>query len=68
MERVSLRYLRALVKENRAKDITTGVCPGGLEKIAYSSGVYGLNGGLLMGKDGALYAVIGRTANLFRLF
>lgn len=55
-------------REAVTSDITSGVCPPGLEKIAYSSGVYGINGGLLMDKDGALYAVVGRTANLFRLF
>lgn len=68
MEKVNLKYLKALIKENRAKDITHGTYPEGLEKIAYSSGKSGINGGLLMDDNGALYVIVGRYANLFRLF
>lgn len=40
-----------------------------LDKIGYSSGVYGLNGGLVEDMEtGTLYAIIGRCANLFILF
>lgn len=40
-----------------------------LEKVGYSSGVYGINGGLVQDTEtGALYAIIGRCSNLFILF
>lgn len=40
-----------------------------LDKIGYSSGVYGLNGGLVEDMEtGQLYAIIGRCSNLFILF
>ena len=40
-----------------------------LDKIGYSSGVYGLNGGLVEDMEtGTLYAIIGRCSNLFILF
>lgn len=68
MEQVSLKYLKTLIKENKAKDITKGTYPEGLEKIAYSSGKLGINGGLLIDDNGVLYAIVGRYANLFRLF
>ena len=35
--------------------------------LAYSAGVYGLNGILVKNYDGTLYAVVGRTLNLFQL-
>lgn len=41
----------------------------GLEKVGYSSGVYGLNGGLLQGrKTGTLYAITARNTALFIYF
>lgn len=40
-----------------------------LEKVGYSSGVYGINGGLVEDTEtGTLYAIIGRCSNLFILF
>lgn len=40
-----------------------------LDKIGYSSGVYGLNGGLVEDMEtGTRYAIIGRCSNLFTLF
>ena len=40
-----------------------------LEKVGYSAGVYGINGGLVQDTEtGALYAIIGRSSNLFVLF
>lgn len=40
-----------------------------LEKVGYSSGVYGINGGLVEDTEaGQLYAIIGRCSNLFILF
>ena len=40
-----------------------------VEKIGYSSGVYGLNGGLLQGREsGNFYAITARSSNLFYFF
>lgn len=40
-----------------------------LDKIGYSSGVYGLNGGPVEDMEtGTRYAIIGRCSNLFILF
>lgn len=40
-----------------------------LETVGYSTGVYGINGGLVQDTEtGALYAIIGRCSNLFILF
>lgn len=39
-----------------------------LDKVGYSAGIYGINGGLLRdGETGQLYAIIGRCTNLFRV-
>ena len=40
-----------------------------LEKVGYSVGIYGLNGGLVQDPEtGTLYAIIGRCTNLFIVF
>lgn len=40
-----------------------------LDKVGYSAGIYGINGGLLQDYEtGQLYAIIGRCTNLFRVF
>lgn len=60
--------LKNLVKSGVAVDITTAAeWPQGLERIATSNGVYGLNGALYKDKQGQLYAVTARTANLFAI-
>lgn len=68
MRKYKLKELRDLVR--------LGVAPSEyiytlrrLEKVGYSSGVYGINGGLVQDTEtGALYAIIGRCSNLFILF
>lgn len=40
-----------------------------LDKVGYSTGIYGINGGLVQDPEkGTLYAIIGRCSNLFILF
>lgn len=67
MEKVTLKGLRRLVKIGAAEEITE--CKQITEsttRIAYSSGVYGVNGALLRGdKTNRLYAIIGRIPALF---
>lgn len=72
MRKYTLQGLRELVRLGMAADITS-VDPKSItepvEKIGYSSGVYGLNGGLLQGREsGNYYAIIARSSNLFYFF
>ena len=40
-----------------------------LDKIGYSSGIHGINGGLLQDRNtGDLYAITARNSSLFQLF
>ena len=75
MRKYSQKELRDLVRDGYAEDITQTDeetiqdiwhrC----NKIGYSTGIYGLNGGLLEDPEtGDKYVVIGRGTNLFRLF
>lgn len=74
MRKYKQRELRELVRLGCAEDYThkPSECIytlRRLDKIGYSSGVYGLNGGLVEDMEtGTLYAIIGRCANLFILF
>lgn len=74
MKKYTLKALRDLVRLGVAEDYTNKPAENlytlrRLEKVGYSSGVYGLNGGLVEDTEtGQLYAVIGRCSNLFILF
>ena len=74
MEKYKQKELRELVRLGLAEDYTHKPSEyiytlRRLDKIGYSSGVYGLNGGLVEDMEtGARYAIIGRCANLFILF
>ncbi|MDO4477534.1 MAG: hypothetical protein Q4B73_00665 [Lachnospiraceae bacterium] len=78
MRKYGQREIKALVKSGAAVDISNHDNAARheleaqetyLEKIGYSSGVYGLNGGLLKGHEsGKLYAITGRTTALFIYF
>ena len=60
--------LKRLVRAGIAQDITNGgeVVTEQLEKIAYSCGIYGVNGALLRGREsGTLYAITSRSTALF---
>lgn len=74
MRKYKLKELRDLVRLGVAEDYTNKPSEyiytlRRMGKIGYSSGVYGLNGGLVEDMEtGTLYAIIGRCANLFILF
>nr|DAF86467.1 MAG TPA: hypothetical protein [Siphoviridae sp. ctCNm48] len=74
MRKYTQKQLRELVKLGCAEDYTHKPSEyiytlRRLDKIGYSSGVYGLNGGLVEDMEtGQLYAIIGRCSNLFILF
>lgn len=74
MRKYKLKELRDLVRLGVAEDYTNKPSDyiytlRRLEKAGYSSGAYGINGGLVEDTEtGALYAIIGRCSNLFILF
>lgn len=78
MRKYTQRELKALVRTGAAVDITNhGISEYKalinkekyLEKLGYSSGIYGINGGLLQGREtGTLYAITARTTALFIYF
>lgn len=74
MRKYTLKAFRELVRLGVAEDYTNKpaeyLCTlRRLEKVGYSSGVYGINGGLVEDPEtGTLYAIIGRCTNLFILF
>lgn len=74
MKKYTLKALRDLVRLGVAEDYTNKPAENlytlrRLEKVGYSSGVYGINGGLIEDTEtGQLYAIIGRCSNLFILF
>lgn len=75
MRKYKLSELKSLVRCGMAHDLTNATAAEVMEqwkhaeKVGYSSGIYGINGGLLQdGETGQLYAIIGRCTNLFRVF
>lgn len=71
MVKYTLKQLRGLVKEGIAIDATEDLPIGAecMRKIGYSSGVYGINGGIIKDiETGQLYAILCRNTNLFRCF
>lgn len=72
MRKYTLRELRELVRLGMAVNITEAdpkSIKKPVEKIGYSSGVYGLNGGLLQDREsGNYYAITARSSNLFYFF
>ena len=78
MEKYTQKEIRSFVKNGIAVDITHHSNPerneleareGWLDKVGYSSGLYGINGGLLKGhKSGTLYAITKRSTAIFIYF
>jgi hypothetical protein len=74
MRKYTQKQLRELVRLGCAEDYTHKPSEyiytlRRLAKIGYSSGVYGLNGGLVEDMEtGTWYAIIGRCSTLFILF
>lgn len=72
MRRFKQYEIKAFIADGTAKDITNSNYPAinePFEKVGYSAGVYGINGGLILGKEtGNLYAIKARNSMLFRYF
>ena len=72
MKKVTQKAIKSMIQTGAAVDITGASYPAIMEpfeKVAYSAGLYGINGGVLQGlSSGILYAITARNANLFRYF
>lgn len=77
MKKYTQSQIKALVKDGAAQDLTgynfqqmnEFLHAHNLDKIGYSSGVYGLNGGLMKDtQTGELYAITARNSALFMAF
>ena len=75
MEKVSLKFIKSMVSQGCATDVTHHGCDehdalakieGWFEGIAYSTGIYGITGYLFKGHNtGALYAITARTSAIY---
>lgn len=75
MDRYTQGQLKSLIRCGIAHDITNAPetkiinLKKRCEKVGYSSGLYGINGGLIQDREtGDFYAITARNANLFRIF
>lgn len=75
MRKYKLKELRELVRCGMAHDLTNATEVEIIEqqrhgeKVGYSSGIYGINGGLIQNTEtGEYYAILSRDSNLFRIF
>lgn len=77
MKKTTQSTIKSYVRTGAAVDITNYsfetmrdfIHAHSLEKIAYSSGLYGINGGLLQDRDsGKLYAITVRNSALMMAF
>lgn len=71
MRKYKQKELKDLVRTGAAIDITTAPedqIPAHFDRIGYSTGTYGVNGGLIQDREtGNLYAVTARSTNIFRI-
>lgn len=72
MRQYTKKELREYVRLGLAVDLTEAEpekIPAHYEKVGYSRGVYGLNGGLIWDRvNGGFYVILARCSNLFRVF
>ena len=75
MRKYTLSELKNLVRCGMAHDLTNATVNEVMkqwqhaERVGYSSGVYGINGGLIRNTEtGEYYAITARNSNLFRIF
>ena len=71
MKQYKQKEIKALVSSGAAIDITSAddaLIPKHFDRIGYSHGINGMNGGLIQDRDsGLLYVVTARGSNLFRI-
>lgn len=69
MKKYTQKELKSFIRLGIAENVTDWAellpC---YEKLGYSVGIYGMNGGLYKDKEGRQYVIIGRSSNFFRIF
>lgn len=69
MRKVKQSFIRSMIRDGFAQELTPDNIPANYEKVMYSSGMYGLNGGVIRDTNtGELYAVSKRSTTLFMIF
>lgn len=70
MRKYTRGELRDMIRTGMAKELTSyDDIPKDYDKIGYSSGVYGINGGLIQDREtGEFYAILDRGSLLLRIF
>lgn len=71
MKKITLKEIKNYIALGIATNVTNYAAenlPKCYDTIAYSSGTYGINGGIYKDKDGNMYAITARNSNLFRIF
>ena len=69
MKKYTQKEIKEFVRLGFAENVTDWTeLPPCYEKLGYSVGIYGINGGLYRDKEGRTYAIIGKCSNLFRTF
>lgn len=75
MKKVTKKFIRSLVNEKDVCDITSfkfkeiqNLLKLNLEKVYYSTGIYGISGGVVRDKNNKLYVITARSSALFQIF
>ena len=69
MEKYTQNELRAFVRLGIAENVTKWKeLPPCYEKLGYSAGRYGINGGIYKDEKGNMYVIIAKNNNLYRIF
>jgi hypothetical protein len=69
MTRTTQKALRTMIREHVAEELTSANIPANYEKVQYSMGAYGMNGGLIRCTDtGKLFVIPSRSTLLFMIF
>jgi len=69
MRKMTLKEIKGYITSGIAKNVTWEKdIPSCYDKVAYSTGIYGINGGVYKDEHGNFYAITKRTSNLFRVF
>lgn len=69
MKRYTQKEIKKFVRLGFAKNVTDWAeLPPCYEKLGYSAGIYGIDGGLYRDEEGQMYAITAICSNLFRIF
>lgn len=72
MKQYTRKQLREFVRLGLAVDLTEAEpekIPASYMKVGFSSGIYGINGGMIWDNVlGGYYVILARSSNLFRIF